>query len=232
MRERLGVYVALALLGAPLGYFWARPFDLHALDVPQPTPDTLLPIVYEFLRDLVPFLVLSLLARYFIIPSAMRRIDPGYRTTPRRFAIETLVLLVIVAFSVVSYFGSALPGTAGAVASLALLIVAVAAILLSQTLFTALIEEKRPPGDAIGESYRLTKRRFIATLLVTFLGVFIVVLPLNLSILPLFLAMILRSHQWLALGTPLLILLFIYLECVRFALMTRWYEQLAAEPAA
>jgi hypothetical protein len=233
MRERLGLYLVIALVGAPLGYWWARPFDLGALAVAKPQPNDLLPIVYEFLRDLIPFLVLSVAARFFIVESTMRRIDPSYTTTPRRFVVQFGVVFVILAFSYISFYGSALPGALGAIATIALLTISVAAILLSQALFAALVDKRRsggrgaPMSDAVKLSYNLTRTSFVPTLLVTVIGIFFVVFPVNLAIVPLFLAMLLKSPRWLALGTPLLILMFIYFECVRFALMARWYSHLA-----
>jgi hypothetical protein len=211
---------------------WVRPFDLSPLDVPYPTPQSVLPIMYEFLRDLIPFAFLALVARYFIIDSAMRRIDPEYRTTPRSFGVQSLVMLVLVAFTLVSSFGSALPGVVGAVASIVLLIVSIAAILLSQTLFAALSRpgggQGAPLGDALLLSFRMTKNRFLMTLLITTCGVLLVVVPLSIAIIPLFVAMVESSLSWLAAGIPLLVLMFVYLESVRFILMTRWYARMAA----
>lgn len=237
MRERLGVYLLIALAAAPLSYWWARPFDLSALNVAHPQPDALLPIVYEFLHDLIPFVLLSVVARFFIVPSAMRRIDPGYKTTTRAFVIQFVVVAIIIGFSYVSFFGSALPGALGTVANIALIAISLAAVLLSQALFAALVDDRRgeadvPVSDAIRRSYTMTRASFMPTLLVNVIGIFFVVFPLNLAILPLFLAMILRSPKWLAVGTPILILLFVYFECVRFTLMTRWYAHLSEARAA
>ena len=176
MREKFVVYALLALGCAAAAWAVMPRRDLYDVIANHPLRLVVTPPVSIVL-------LLALVALFFILPSALRRIDPGFRMDGIRAALMAVTLVCVGAVTELGYAFAVIPGI-------------VAAVLLSQSLVGALL---RVPFTFV-----------MITLLV--LGV--------------------RVPPSLVVMTPALFFTFIYFECVRYALIVRWYRHLCGENAA
>jgi hypothetical protein len=223
MRERIWVYLAFAAIAAAAAW--------HAL----PTVD-----IYDDLvaaKDGHPFgligrapvsvvLILAICAVLFVVPSALRRIQPAFKMTLLRtaIAIGTLVCVGIVVDA--GYALAVIPGI-------------VAGVLLSQALVGALLRAPERTtlrglggtiADAFRGSFEMTRGHFATTLIVIAASLAIFVIP---GTCVLFVLWVLgaQTPASLLLTSPLLLLTFVYCECVRYSLIVRWYRRLAEDPS-
>ncbi|GAC1304395.1 MAG: hypothetical protein NVSMB19_15200 [Vulcanimicrobiaceae bacterium] len=217
MRERLAVYVSFAAISALAGWLVWPHLDMYDLLATHPAALVSTPPVSVVL-------LLALAALFFILPSAMRRIEPGFRMTAWRIALMLCTLVSVGAVTELGYAFAVLPGI-------------VAAVLLSQVLVGALLRERvgtgvgsvpRTIADAFRSSVVLTRSHFVTTLGVIVASLAILIVPF--SIVLFWLAVLgVRAPPSLAFTAPALLLTFVYFECVRYALIVRWYRRLRAE---
>jgi hypothetical protein len=218
MRERIPIYAALALLCAVAGTYGAAGL-VDAVN----RPDVQKAILGAVLGvpGLRAVLLTSVLALFFILPSALRRVRPEFRMTPARVGLTIVMLAAIGLATDIGLAAMVVPGI-------------VAGVLASQALFSALLAE-RPAGGppllaaftaAFSRSLALTKEHFVSTLGVVSLSLAILIVPFMAS---LFGALVLIGwdDRSLVVTAPLLLLVFVYFECVRYAIIVRWYERLA-----
>jgi len=204
MRERIIVY---ALMAAVCGGSAALVFGRVHLLERFATGD-----VGAVLRTPPVNVVLlsTLFAIFFVLPSALRRIEAGFKMTFWRGVITISTILCVGIATDIGYAAAFIPGI-------------VIGVLLSQSLINALLrtgeranarEAANTVFGAIGGSFRLTREHFITTL-----GI----LTVSLCIL----------------GVPFFVglIAIVYFECVRYMLIVRWYRRLdtaqtPAQPAA
>jgi hypothetical protein len=115
----------------------------------------------------------------------------------------------------------------------------IVAVLLSQTLLTALLRARE--GDSLRQlgstifgsirgSFAMTKSHFATTLGVIVASLFILLVPFLIVLFGLAVLGV-KIPPSLVVMAPLLFLTFIYFECVRYALIVRWYRFLSEERA-
>jgi hypothetical protein len=171
-------------------------------------------------------LILAILAVMFVVPSALRRVQPAFRMTLLRSAIAIGTLLCVGVVVDAGYALAVLPGI-------------IAAVLLSQTLVGALLNAPerttlRGLGGTIAGAFRgsfeMTRGHFGTTLAVVTASLAIFVIPGTCA---LFVLWVLGASNPVSLlfTSPLLLLTFVYCECVRYSLIVRWYRRLAEEPS-
>lgn len=222
MRDRLALYLAFAAACAFAAYLAFPRVDLYAILAERPLALVTTPPVSVVLA-------LSLVATFFILPSALRRVEPTFRMTRWRIAMTIATIATVGVVTELGYAFAFLPGI-------------VAAVLLSQTLVGALL--RAPQRATLGDlaptllasmrgSYDLTRAHFVTTLGVVALSLCILLVPFT-SVLLALAVLGVRVPASLVVTSPLLFLTFIYFECVRYALVVRWYHRLASEdrPAA
>src|SRR5271156_1853051 len=221
MRERLTVYFGLAALCAAAAWLVLPRIDLYSTLAQRPMALVTTPPVSVVL-------LLALLALFFILPSALRRLEPTFKMTAIRIAI-TLATLVTVGFLTdLGYAFAVIPGI-------------VVAVMLSQALTGALLRTRdgatfREIGAAIVSSFRgsvsMTRTHFVTTLGVVAASLLILLVPFTVMLTTLIVLGV-KVPASIVIMAPLLFLMFIYFECVRYALIVRWYRHLAEEhPAA
>jgi hypothetical protein len=218
MRERIFIYGALAILCALAGTYGAAGLvdAVNRPDVEKAIFGALLGV-----PGLRAVLLASVLALFFILPSALRRVQPGFRMTPTRVVLTIVMLGAIALATDIGLAAMVIPGI-------------VVGVLASQSLFNALLSDRpgasrnalMPLGEAVFRSMAMTKEHFISTLGVIALSLAILLVPFLLS---LFGALVLIGwdDRTLIVTAPLLLLIFVYFECVRYAMIVRWYERLA-----
>jgi hypothetical protein len=170
---------------------------------------------------------LSLLAQFIIIPSVVRRIDPAFKLTIVGFAIMLLTIAVVGFVTDLGYALAILPGI-------------VIAVLLSQALVGALVRTRAGMGlrdgfaaigGSIKGSFSMTRGHFATTFGVVAMSLFILIVPFVFAA---FWAIVggVNEPRTLPASACGLFLLFVYLECVRYSLIVRWYRRLAGmDPA-
>lgn len=217
MRERWPVYLGLSFVCAFAGWLAFPHSDMYATLVSHPLGLVTGPPVNVVLA-------LALGALFFVLPSALRRIEPTFKMTALRAAVTAVTILSVGAITEIGYAFAVVPGI-------------VFAVLLSQALIGALLRttEAAAPGDcgaaligAVRGSIELTKRHFATTLGVITASLFILVVPFTAVLLALAVFGV-RVPSSLTLMAPVLFMTFIYFECVRYALIVRWYRRLAEE---
>jgi hypothetical protein len=222
MRERLSVYLALAGICAACAWAVFPRVDIYGAltEASNGRPAALFtqpPVSVVF--------VLSIAAILFVLPSALRSIQPSFRMTIVRFGIA-VGTLVCVAFVVdAGYVFAVIPGIA-------------AGVLLSQVLVGALL--RAPEGTSLGNvsdvigaafrgSFEMTRGHFGTTLFVVAASLAMFVIPGSCALFAFWILGV-KLPVSLVVTAPLLLLLFVYCECVRYSLIVRWYRRLAEEP--
>ena len=111
-------------------------------------------------------------------------------------------------------------------------------VLLSQVLVVALIQSSDKPTfgsvaagirQAFAASFALTRKRFATTFGVVTLSLVILIVPIFLELIAMIVFYV-RLPESLYAFAPFLYLSFIYLECVRYLLIVRWFRRLQVEP--
>jgi hypothetical protein len=218
MSERLGYYVALAVLCALAGIFGASGL-LDMAQASHPDNNAVLTALFA-VPGFRAVMLAALAALFFILPSTLRRLKPNFRMTPGRIVITILMLGAVGLATEVGFLALIAPGV-------------VLGVLISQALFNALLAERSPSDTnvfsrivgAFAYSLRVTRGSFIPTLGVTLLSLIIVLLPFFCAFV-VALVLIGWDARSLILTAPLLFLTFVYCECVRYALIARWYVRL------
>jgi hypothetical protein len=169
----------------------------------------------------------AVLAIFFILPTAIRRLRPDFRMTVQRGLLTALVLVSISFVTDLGIMAAVIPGL-------------IVGVLLSQGLVVALIQSSEKPSvggvissikRAFGASFALTRGHFATTLGVVTLSLAILIVPIFLELIAMIVFYV-RLPQSLYAVAPLLYLSFIYLECVRYTLIVRWFRRLQVEPNA
>ncbi len=217
MRERLFVYLAFAAVCGIAGWVVWPHVDMYDVLARHPMALVSAPPVSVVM-------ICALVALFFILPSAMRRIEPTFRMTAARVAIMLVTILLVGIVTELGYVFAVLPGV-------------VAAVLLSQALVGALARQTPIRGigsilgtiaDSIRGSIALTRSHFITTLAVIVASLAILIVPFTIVLFVLAVLGV-RMPPSLAIMAPVLLLTFVYFECVRYALIVRWYRRLRAE---
>jgi hypothetical protein len=166
-------------------------------------------------------LLAALLAIFFVLPSALRRIQPSFRMNVWRAVVTLAVLLCLAVATDLGYAAAVIPGI-------------VLGVLLSQALIAALLGsgERGSPrefvaliGHALKNSLRLTKEHFVTTLGICALSLLILGIPFTFGLIGMLVLDALEPRT-LVLTAPALFLTFVYCECVRYVLIVRWYGRL------
>jgi len=146
MRERWPVYLGLSFVCAFAGWLAFPHSDMYATLVSHPLGLVTGPPVNVVLA-------LALGALFFVLPSALRRIEPTFKMTALRAAVTAVTIFSVGAITEIGYAFAIVPGI-------------VVAVLLSQALI-----------GAVRGSIELTKRHFATTLGVITASLFILVVP-------------------------------------------------------
>jgi hypothetical protein len=220
MRERLRIYLAFAVVCAATGAFaFPRINLLQTFASGNPLSILRAP-------PLNVVVLLSLSALFFILPSALRRIQPGFRMTLGRTGVAILTIASVGIVTELGYAAAVIPGV-------------ILGVLLSQTLINALLRSDEPTslgdlGKTVMRAYRgsfeLTRGHFASTFGVVALSLTILAIP-YLVVLVASVVLDVVEPRSLVLTAPLLLLTFVYFECVRYALIVRWYRRLATHAA-
>jgi len=221
MRERLAVYLALAVVCAVSAWLAFPHADIYGAlnDAANGRPLGL------FTQPPVSVvLLLAIGAVLFVLPSALRRIQPSFRMTLVRscIAIATLAFVGLVVDAGCTL--AVIPGIA-------------AAVLLSQVLVGALL--RAPDRASLGSvgttiasafrgSFEMTRGHFATTLGVVIASLAMFVVPGSCALFGLWILGV-KMPPSLVLTSPLLLLTFVYFECVRYSLIVRWYRRLAED---
>jgi hypothetical protein len=217
MRERLPIYVALAGICGIAGWVVFPRIDMYAILASNPAALMTTPPVSVVL-------LLSLGALFFILPSALRRIEPSFKMTAVRAALTLATIFSVGLITEIGYAFAVIPGI-------------VIAVLLSQTLINALLRADEADSlthlgstlfGSVRGSVAMTKTHFATTLGVVVASLFILLVPFLLVLLGLAILGV-KLPPSLVVMAPLLFLTFIYFECVRYALIVRWYRYLSSE---
>jgi hypothetical protein len=217
MRERLAVYVVFAGASAVAAWLALPHMDMYAILAHNPTA-----LVTSSPVSVV--LILALVALFFIVPSALRRIDPAFRMTFWRVALTVATIVAVGATTEIGYALAVIPGI-------------VVGVLCSQALVGALLRLRegatlRDLGPALAGAVRssiaMTRPRFATTLVVIAASLAILLVPFSIALFVLAILGVTMPPSLLV-TAPLLFLVFAYFECVRYALLVRWYRRLASE---
>ncbi len=219
MRERLPVYAAFAAICAVAAWLVFPRIDLYGILASNPAALMTTPPVSVVL-------LLSLGALFFILPSALRRIQPNFKMTALRAALTLATILGVGAVTEIGYAFAVIPGI-------------IIAVLLSQTLINALLRADESGSlqqvastllGSVRGSVQMTKSHFASTLGVVAASLLILLVPFLIVLFGLAVLGV-KIPSSLVVMAPLLFLTFIYFECVRYALIVRWYRHLAEERA-
>jgi hypothetical protein len=217
MRERLTVYALFGLACAAAAWEVMPHLDLYDVIANHPMALFSTPPVSVVL-------VLALVALFFILPSAMRRIDPSFHMTGMRIALTAATLACVGLVTEIGYVFAVIPGI-------------VAAVLLSQALVGALLRVRAGSGlldvvplmiGSMRGSIAMTRTHFVTTFGVVAASLVILLVPFTLVMLTLLILGV-RVPPSLVVTTPALFFTFIYFECVRYSLIVRWYRRLAKD---
>jgi len=219
MRERLPVYAVLAVICGITGWMVFPRIDMYSILASNPAALMTTPPVSVVL-------LLSVGALFFILPSALRRIEPTFKMTALRAALTLATILAVGAITEVGYALAVIPGI-------------IIAVLLSQTLINALLRADESGSiqqfaatllGSVRGSVQMTKSHFASTLGVVAASLLILLVPFLIVLLGLAVLGV-KVPSSLVVMAPLLFMTFIYFECVRYALIVRWYRHLAEERA-
>jgi hypothetical protein len=221
MRERLAIYLVLAGICAASAFVAFPRVDIYGAlnEAANGRPLSL------FTQPPVSVvLVLAIAAVLFVLPSALRLIEPSFRMTMVRYGIALATLALVGVLVDLGTGLAVIPGVA-------------AAVLLSQALVGALLRAPDRPsvgglrsalGGALRGSYEMTRGHFVTTLGVVLASLAIFVFPGSCALLVLWILGVKVSAS-LIVTSPLLLLTFVYFECVRYSLIVRWYRRLAED---
>ncbi len=219
MRERFGTYALFALVCAVSAATAAGKGNLLQVFA---TGD---PAAVFRTAPINAVMVAALIAIFFVLPSALRRLEPSFRMTFWR-GILTLAMLVCLGLATdLGYAAAVVPGV-------------IVGVLLSQALIAALLGagERGSLRDlfsavvaALRGSVSLTREHFITTLGICALSLLILGVPFLIGLIALLVFDALDGRS-LIITAPALFLIFVYCECVRYTLIVRWYGRLAARP--
>ena len=221
MRERLSIYLILAGVCAASAIVAFPRVDIYEAlnEAANGRPLSL------FTQPPVSVvLVLAIAAVLFILPSALRLIEPSFRMTLVRLGIAVATLVLVGVMVDVGTGLAVIPGIA-------------VAVLLSQALVGALL--RAPARASVGGlssallgamrgSYHMTRGHFATTLGVVAASLAMFVFPGSCALLVLWILGV-KIPASLILTSPLLLLTFVYFECVRYTLIVRWYRRLAED---
>jgi hypothetical protein len=224
MRERLGVYLLLAGICAACAWAVFPRVDIYGAltEAGNGRPLALFtqpPVSVVF--------VLAIAAVLFILPSALRRIEPTFQMTVVRFGIALGTLVCVGVVVEAGYMFAVLPGI-------------LAAVLLSQALVGALLRAPERAslsdlGGVIGGAFRgsvaMTRGHFATTLLVVAASLAVFIVPALCALVLLWILGV-ELPPSLIVTSPLVLLVFVYSECVRYVLIVRWYRRLAEDSQA
>jgi hypothetical protein len=220
MRERFAIYAVFALGCAATAWVVLPRVDLYDVIVNNPMALVSTPPVSVVLS-------LALVALFFILPSAMRRLEPGFRMNGMRVTLTVATLLCVGVLTELGYALAVIPGI-------------ILAVLLSQALVGALLRMRNGSGlrdlvpaliDSMRGSVAMTRTHFATTLGVVVASLAILLVPFTIVMLSLIILGV-KVPPSLVVMTPALFLTFIYFECVRYALIVRWYRRLAGDQLA
>ncbi len=171
-------------------------------------------------------LMTALIAIFFVLPSALRRIEPSFKMTMWRALITALTLFFVGVATEVGYAAAVIPGI-------------VIGVLLSQTLINALLRtgERATAREAIttivgaaSGSFKLTREHFMTTLWILIVSLAILAIPFLAGLIAMIVLDALEPPS-LIVTAPALFAAFIYAECTRYVLIVRWYRHLEAAHA-
>jgi hypothetical protein len=171
-------------------------------------------------------LLSALVAIFFVLPSALRIIQPSFRMTLWRGLLTLAMLLALGIATDLGYAAAVIPGI-------------VLGVLLSQALFAALLRSTergslREAGASVKAalvgSFRLTRAHFATTFGVCALSLAILGIPFLIGLIALLVLDAVEPRS-LIVTAPALFLTFVYFECVRYVLIVRWYGRLEARTA-
>jgi hypothetical protein len=223
MRERIWVYLGLAALATAAAWRALPTVDIYDALVAAKNGH---PFALIGASPVSVVLILAICAVMFVVPSALRRIQPAFRMTLLRSAIAIGTLLCVGAVVDAGYALAVLPGV-------------VAAVLLSQALVGALLRAPerttmRDLGTTIAGAFRgsfeMTRGHFATTLVVVTASLAIFIIPGTFALFGLW-VLGANAPSTLLVTSPLLLLVFVYCECVRYSLIVRWYRRLAEDPS-
>jgi hypothetical protein len=166
-------------------------------------------------------LLTSLIAIFFVLPSALRRIAPSFKMTLWRATITGVTLFCVGAATEVGYAAAIIPGI-------------VLGVLLSQTLINALLSggERASAREAVVTiassargSFNLTREHFATTFGILAISLAMLGFPFLVGLIALVVGDALNPVS-LIVTAPALFLTFIYCECMRYVLIVRWYRRL------
>jgi hypothetical protein len=172
-------------------------------------------------------LVAALIAIFFVLPSALRRIEPSFKMTAWRGVITLATLFCVGVATEVGYAAAVIPGI-------------ILGVLLSQALINALLRtnERATAAEAAATvwgsfrgSFRLTRNHFATTLGILIVSLTMLGVPFFFGLVAMLVFDALDPRS-LILTAPALFMTFIYCECVRYVLIVRWYRRLEAAQAA
>jgi hypothetical protein len=209
LRERWKVYALFALACAGM--------TAVGLKVMSPANDSPEALVASLLGSygIRSLLGLALLSVFFIMPSALRRLDPSFRMTPGRFGIMLSAIVAVGLATEIGYVAFIVPGI-------------VIAVLWSQVTIGAVLSGN---WNTFSESFRMTKNRFFSTFSIVAGSIVLLMFPLGFMYLVAVVAWVRLPYSLI--GTlPIVLLTFIYFDCVRYAMLVRWYARLSEHAAA
>jgi hypothetical protein len=207
MRERWFVYLAFAVV--------------CLASAALPVKDQLNLLTYPAFRTVFGS---ALIALFFILPAAIRKLRPTFRLTLWRALLMGAVLISLAVITDVGILAAVIPGL-------------ILGVMLSQTLILALMNsrEKVAAGEilpevrnAIRSSFELTRPHFATSFGVVALSLAILLIPVFIEMVAMEVLYV-YDPRWLYAMAPLTYLTFIYLECVRYCLIVRWFRRLEVE---
>jgi hypothetical protein len=166
-------------------------------------------------------LIAALIAIFFVLPSALRRIQPSFKMTAWRAVITLATLFCVGVATEIGYAAAVIPGI-------------IVGVLMSQALINALLrtgerssarEAAQTVWGAFRGSFHLTRDHFVTTLGITILSLTILGIPFTLGLIALLVGDSLDARSLVA-AAPALFMTFIYCECLRYVLIVRWYRRL------
>jgi len=215
MRERWIPYGLLALACALSALAVFKKIDLLAVFASGD------PLVVLRTPPINVILIAALIAIFFVLPSALRRIQPSFKMTAWRAVITLATLFCVGVATEIGYAAAVIPGI-------------IVGVLMSQALINALLrtgerssarEAAQTVWGAFRGSFHLTRDHFVTTLGITILSLTILGIPFTLGLIALLVGDSLDARSLVA-AAPALFMTFIYCECLRYVLIVRWYRRL------
>lgn len=204
LRERWKVYAAFAIVCGV-----ATASGLRAMIPAEETPEAMVSALINS-YGIRSVMILALVSIFFIMPSALRRLDPSFRLTPSRFAVMLSSIVAVALTTELGLLAFVLPGV-------------VIAVLWSQVTIGAVLGGN---FEAFRRSFQMTKDRFFSTFAVCTGSVVLLMIPLGAAYLAAVIAWV-RLPASLVVTLPLVLLTFVYFDCVRYAMLVRWYARLS-----